>query len=129
MSLFQLCIYSSALFHRTWRIFPRLPSRFLFDEFVDTLIGAANEELCGGPFGFDKKFDMQGKIVEARLEAESQTFTLALQLNQQKGPPGGVEPSEVVLRQGHVPASYFPARIGINGHNGTKITLLHKPDA
>jgi hypothetical protein len=124
MSEFQRCICSSAQFRRTWHIFPRLPSRFLFDDSVDALIGAANEELCGGPFGPDKKFDMQGKTVEACLDAAAQTFTVALHL---KGKPGD-EPTEVVLRQDHVPASLFPARIGINGHNGTKITLLHDPD-
>jgi hypothetical protein len=106
-------------------MFPRLPSRFLFDESVDPLIGAANKELCGGPFSRDKRFHMQGKIVEACLDAAAQTFTVAL--HQQEKP--GDEPAEVVLRQDHVPASYFPARIGINGHNGTKITMLHQPDA
>ncbi len=89
------------------------------------MIGAANNDLCGGSFGRDKRFDMKGKIIEACLDAESQTFTLAVRL---PGQPDD-EPPELVLRQDFVPVSQFPARIGISGHNGTRITLLHDPDA
>ncbi len=86
------------------------------------MIGASNTGLCGGAFRGDKKLDMNDKIIEARLDAESQTFTLAVR---RQGQPDD-EPSEVVLLRDHVPASQFPARIGICGHNSTTITLLHE---
>ena len=89
---------------------------------VENMIGAANTGLAGGAFSGDKRLDMNDKIIEACLDAESQTFTLAVR---RQGQPDD-EPSEVLLRD-NVPASQFPARIGICGHMGTEISLLHEP--